>query len=280
MTTEHRAGQLASLARLEHLSLPAAARTAIDGYRALRALPVPPQPLPGADRRAITALADELARDALTGKHPAVPSLPLDVTAIAAARQAEQDSQDRANLTGDLRAAAAAVLCQVFYSESQQVIAAIQARHAEVMAELVQHARQVPEGTDDNVALEHGGELRVSYLAARDLVPIVTRLREAVHLVEDRLPPAPSDGIDWCLLFERTGLLAKTWLAPSMVTEHGALGSFEFYVSACKVPDYEWWCPAAGEVEERAEQLHQQMHASRVAELPAMPPRLRATSVF
>src|SRR5215831_16590402 len=116
---EHRAEQLTALAQLD-LALPAAARTAIGGYQSVMALAVPPQPQPGADQRATSALADELARDALTGKTPAVPSLPLDVTPITAARQAEQDARDRSALARELRASAAAVLCQAFTGTTGQ----------------------------------------------------------------------------------------------------------------------------------------------------------------
>jgi hypothetical protein len=278
--TEYRAERLAELAQLD-LALPAPARTAISGYQAVMAQALPPPPQPGAAQRAITALADQLARDALCGKHPAAPPLPLDVTPVAAARQDEEAARDRTALARELRASAAAVLCQVFYGDTgQQAIRAVQARHAETMAELCHHARQVPEGTDDQGALEAGGEVRVSYLAARDLAMLVTRLREAVQLIEDRTPAIEQDGLLLTLMFERSGRLHDTWLAPAGTSSHGALGSFGFYMSACREPAYEWWCPVTGDVEGRADELLSQRHADRVSGLPAAPPRMRAPSVF
>ena len=280
MSSEHRAGQLAALAQLDQLALPAAARTAITGYERIMALPFPQPPLPGADRRAIAALADELARDGMTGKSPAIPSLPLDVSAVTAARQAEQESLDRAGLHRELRAAAAAVLVTVFSGDTgQQAIHAVQGRHAKVMDDLCEHARQVPEGTDDRAALEHGGPIRVHYLAARDLAVTAAQLREAVQQIEDRPPAAVDDSLELCLMFEQTGGLYQTWMAPAGISSHGPIGTLEFYLSAGREPDYTWWAPTAAELAARAGQLRQQMHADRVAGQD-VPPRLRSAAVF
>jgi hypothetical protein len=266
--TETRAGQLAGLAHLDRLALPAPVTTAITGYENIMGLPVPAPPEYGADRRAITALADELARQAMLGKHPAAPPVPLDVTPIAAALQDDQAALARAALARELRAAAAAVLTQVFAGEAgQQVIRAVQARHAEVMAELISHARKLPEGADRDTALEAGGEIRDSYLAARDLTVLVAQLRLALALIED--PPVwMPDDLERCLAFERSGkLYATAWLAPSGISTHGSLGSLEFYLSACREP-YEWWLPTAAELDARATEAREVMHVNRLQGLP------------
>jgi hypothetical protein len=263
--TEHRAGQLAGLAQLEQLALPAAVATAISGYERIMALPVPAPPERGADRRAITDQADRLARDALTGKRPAVPSVPLDVSPVTRARQDDQAALDRAALARELRDAAATVLVQVFSGDSgQQVVGALQARHAEVMAELVRHARLLPEAVDQGIALEHGGEVRESYLACRDLTGLIAQLRQGAALIEDP-PTYMPDDLERCLGFEKTGrLYATAWLAPAGISTHGPLGSLEFYLSACRETDYEWWLPTHAEVEARAAQFRERQQAARV----------------
>jgi hypothetical protein len=265
ISDEYRAGKLAGLAQLD-LALPATVRAAITGYEAVMALPVPAPPHPGADRRAITALADELARDALTGKRPATVPQPLDVSPVTRARQADQDDHDRAALARELRAAAAAVLCQVFSGENgQQVIGAIQARHADVVDGLVKRARRLPPGADEASALETGGAHRADYLAARDAVADLARLREAIRLADHGTPPAPDDGLSLCSGWEQTGKLAATWLAPAGVTEHGPIGTLEFYLSAARDPDLRWWLPTAAEQRARIGELRGARQAQRLA---------------
>jgi len=265
-SADHRAEQLAQLAHFGQLTLPAPVTTAISGYEAVMASPAPPMPERGAEQRAIAALADELARQAMLGKQPASPPQPLDVTAITAARQADQDALDRVALARELREAAAAVLCQVFAgSNGQQVIGAIQARHAELMAELVRHAHLLPPGADDQAALEHGGEIRESYLAARDLAATITQLREAVRLVEDRTPFDMPDDLEITLAYERTGrLYREAWMAPISATTYGPLGSFQFWLGAAREPDWEFWLPSAAELQARAAQVREKMHTARV----------------
>jgi hypothetical protein len=263
VSDQYRAGTLAALPQLD-LALPAAVRAAITGYEAVMALPVPAPPQPGADRRAIAALADELARDALTGNRPAAPPQPLDVTAVTAARQAEQDGLDRAALARELRSAAAVVLCQVLDGENgQQVIGAIQARHADVVDGLVKRAKRLPPGADSVSALEAGGQHRADFLAARDAVAMLARLRDALRLVDGGTPPEPDDGLSFCSGWEQTGKLAGAWLAPSGTTTHGPLGTLEFWLSAAREADYRFWLPTTAELTARIAELHTTRHAQR-----------------
>jgi hypothetical protein len=265
ISDEYRAGKLAALAQLD-LALPAAARAAITGYEAVLALPVPAPPERGADRRAIADLADRLARDALLGKRPAAPPQPLDVTPVARARQDDQDALDRAALARELRSAAAAVLCQVFSGETgQQVIGAIQARHADLVDGLAGRARRLPPGADETTALEVGGAHRTDWLAARDAVAEMDRLREALRLVDPGTPPQPDDGLAFCSGFEQTGQLAReAWLAPSTTTTHGPLGSLEFWLGAARQEGYRFWLPTAAQQHERLAELRAARQAQRL----------------
>jgi hypothetical protein len=264
ISDEYRAGKLAQLAQAD-IALPATARNAITGYEAVLALPVPAPPYPGADRRAITALADEMARDALTGKRPAAPPQPLDVTPVSRARQDDQAALDRAALARELRSAAALVLCQVFSGETgQQVIGAIQARHADVVDGLVKRARRLPAGADETSALETGGQHRTDWLACRDAVAELDRLREALRLADPGTPPDPVEGIAITTAWER-GALARTWLAPAGTTKHGDLGTLEFWLSAAREDSYEFWLPTAAEQHGRIAELRAARQAQRLA---------------
>jgi hypothetical protein len=263
ISDEFRAGKLAELARLD-LALPVTARAAITGYEAIMALPVPAAPYPGADRRAVAALADELARQALTGKRPAAPPVPLDVSAITAARRDAEQADDRAALARELRVAAAAVLVQTLGGENgQQVIGAVQARHGDLVDGLVKRARRLPPGADEQTALETGGQHRADFLAARDAVAELNRLREALRLVDHGTPPEPVDGLAFCSGWEQSGALAGAWLAPTGTTIHGDLGSIEFWLSASRVDGYRWWLPSAAEQRERIAELRADRQARR-----------------
>jgi hypothetical protein len=265
VSDEHRAGTLATLAQAG-IALPATVRAAITGYEAIMALPVPAPPYVGADRSAIAALADELARDALTGKRPAAPPQPLDVTPVSRARQEDQAALDRAALARELRSAAAVVLCQVFGgANGQQVIAAIQARHADVVDGLVKRARRLPPGADEQTALETGGQHRTDWLGCRDAVTVLTRLREALRLVDPGVPPEPVDGLSFCSGWERSGRLAGTWLAPVGATTFGLLGSLEFWLAAGREQGFEWWLPSAAEQAARLAELRHDRQTQRLA---------------
>jgi hypothetical protein len=264
ISDEYRAAKLAALADLD-LALPATVRTAITAYEAVMALPVPAPPYPGADRRAISALAGELARTALTGKHPAAPAQPLDVSPVTRARQDDQDALDRAAVARELRSACGVVLCQVFSGENgQQVIGAIQARHADVVDGLVKRARRLPPGADEQTALETGGQHRADFLACRDAVAELSRLREAIRLADPGTPPGLDDGVSFCSGWERSGALAGTWLAPSGVTSFGPLGTLEFWLGAGREQGFVWWLPTAREQHARIGELRAARQAQRL----------------
>jgi hypothetical protein len=187
------------------------------------------------------------------------------VSPVTRARQDDQDDTDRAALARELRSAAAVVLCQVLSGENgQQVIGAIQARHADVADGLCKRARRLPPGADERSALETGGQHRADWLAVRDAVAILHRLREAIRLVDPGVPPAPDDGLSMCVGWERSGRLAQTWLAPIGATTFGPIGSLEFWLGAGREQGFEWWLPAAAEQAARLAELRADRHARRL----------------
>jgi hypothetical protein len=142
----------------------------------------------------------------------------------------------------------------------------MQARHREVMADLCQRARRLPPGIDDRVALEAGGQAREDYLAVRDLVGFAGRLRTALADL-DAPPTALPDGLERCLMFEKSGRLYRDgWLARTGDTRHGALGTFPFYLAYCReIPDDQWWLPTTAGVQQRAEEIRRERREQAAA---------------
>ena len=256
-------GRLVTLDSLG-IPLPAAVGRAIAAFTAAEALRVPAPPRPGVlVRQAMTGEADRLARQAAESARP---SFDLgDVSAVAAARAEEQAAADRQALATEVRDAAALVLAEAVAENAGQVIAAIQARHAEVVADLVKRARRLPPGASDVTALEAGGQHRADFLAVRDAVAELDRLRAAIRLADDGTPPDPDDGLSACSAWEQTGRLAGTWLAPAGVTTHGPLGSLEFWLDAAREDGYRFWLPTAAEQEVRLAELRADRQARRLA---------------
>jgi hypothetical protein len=256
-------GKLAALGGLG-VPLPPAVTRAIAAFGAAETLRMPGLPPPGEPaRQAIRDVAAGLARAAAQSPRPAFDL--GDVSAITAARMAEQEAIDRQALAVEVRDAAALVLGEAVAQNAGQVIAAIQARHAEVVADLVKRARRLPPGADDVSALEAGGQHRADFLAARDAVAELDRLREAIRLVDDGTPPAPDDGLAMCSGWERTGQLAGTWLAPAGVTTHGAVGSLKFWLDAARADGYEFWAPTAADQSARLAELRADRQGQRLA---------------
>jgi hypothetical protein len=115
-------------------------------------------------------------------------------------------------------------------------------------------------------ALEVGGQHRADYLAARDAVAELARLREALRLVDPGTPPAPDDGLSFCSGWERSGkLTARTWLAPVGATTFGALGTLESWLGAGREQGMEWWLPSAAEQHARLAELRHDRQTQRLA---------------
>jgi hypothetical protein len=254
-------GRLAALADLG-IGLPIKVTRAIAAFRAAEQIQVPAPPRPGVlTRQAAITEAGRLARQAAESARP---SFDLsDVSAVAAARAEEQAAADRQVLAQEVRDAAALVLAEAVAQSRGEVITAIQAKHRSIVADLCKRARRLPPGASEQTALETGGQHRADFLAARDAVAELARLREAIRPVDAGTPLEPDDGLSFCSAWERTGRLAGTWLAPAGVTTHGPPGSLEFYLSAARVPDYELWLPTAAEQAARLAELRADRQAQR-----------------
>jgi hypothetical protein len=256
-------GRLTALADLG-IPLPPGVKQAIGAFAAAEALRVPAPPRPGVlAREAMTGEADRLARQAAATARPTFDL--ADLSAIADARRQEQEAADRQALGVEVRDAAALVLGEAVAQSRADLIAAIQGKHHAIVADLCKRARRLPPGADDQSALEAGGQHRADYLAVRDHVAELARLREALRLVDSHPPPEPDDGLSFCSGWEKTGKLAATWLAATSTTTFGALGSLEFWLGAGREPGYEWWLPTAAEQSARLAELRAARQAQRLA---------------
>jgi hypothetical protein len=255
-------GQLAALADLG-IELPPAVTNAITAFGAAEQIRTPAPPRPGVlVRQAMTAEADRLARDAAASPTPSFDV--TDVSAITAARAEEQAIIDRQAFAAEVRDAAALVLAEAVTQARDEVTASIQHKHQAIVTDLVKRARRLPPGADDQTALEAGGQHRADYLTVRDHVAELARLRTALRSVDSHPPPEPVDGIAICSHWERSGALARSWLAPSGTSTHGDLGSIEFWLSAGREPGYEWWCPTSAEQANRIAELRADRQAQRL----------------
>jgi hypothetical protein len=258
---EYRAGQLAETLPPLGIGLPAQVRYAITAHEAAQRLRAPAPPLPGAATRAAGDAAIDLAHAACE-KRGVLPPLDAGIARIGAARAAEQRTLDEAELVREVKAAAGLVLVQAVAAQAAKIVASLQTRHREVIAELVERARRLPPGINDQVALERGGEVREDYLAARDLAALAGRLRDSLSIVEND-PPRSIDGLGICLMYERSSALYDHWLAPSGTTDLGTVGSFEFYLRAAHEAGLDWWLPSAAEWRQRCAEIVERHQADR-----------------
>lgn len=260
---EHRAAQLASLSALG-LELPAAVTKAIAGYEGSMAMRVPAPPQPGqAAWLAIADYATSLVERACTaGRAPAAP----DPGKIAAARAAEQAALDVAAVAAAIRGAAAVVLCRIADEHLRAVLAAIRAAHERAITELAGHARKLPPGADEQMALQQGGQVRTSYLAAVDLIGRAEGLRALFRFVED----APTSGyapdlLEQALSYLRTPLIYDRRVDTSGGTAWGPLGSIPFYLGVCREVDPgDWWLPTQDERDACVAAIHERRRVARV----------------
>jgi hypothetical protein len=260
------ADQLAALSQLDEVSLPREFLNMVATFKAAMELQ-PPALQPGTIGRATSDAALALVRRALDAKQPGVLP-PLDTSAISHARAAERDALDEAALVAEVQAVATALLAKAARDQQGQIAAALQQRHREVMSELAEHARQLPEGISDQQALELGEPTRTHYLTARDLVAAAEQLRAAL----DDLAPRTTvpDDLERCVSFIRTGFVYQHgWLPRAGETIHGPLGSFEFYLGyGREVPAGDWWLPTQDQAQGQAGRLRQQWQADKIKAQP------------
>jgi hypothetical protein len=228
------------------------------------AMRAPAPPLPGqAARQAIAEYAADLVKGAYAeGRAPATP----DPGRIAAAREREQAALDVADVVREIRTAAAAALGRVIDEHRQAVFAAIRAAFTEAITELTGHARKLPPGCDEQVALQQGGAIRVSYLAAMDLIIRCEALRELFRSVEDAEPGGYGDDLlELALTYLRTPLFYDSREDTSGTTRWGRYGTREFYLGACREADPgDWWLPTQDERDARAAGIVEQRRTAAV----------------
>jgi hypothetical protein len=264
-----RADNLAGLDGL-NVTLPGPVAGAIASYRA--SLTVLAGRVPVAGTLAAEAAAAEARRQAVAAAASAKPAFSLDPAPVTAARLREAELGDIQLLAAAIRDAAAGHLTETVEASMPAVIAALQNRHRELIADLVQRARRLPAGTDDEAALRAGGQVRTDYLAARDLVAEEDQLREALRTVEHAPPHGAPDPVMACLQYERTGELYRNhWRTRTWDLTHGQLATLPFWLSAGREPAFQWWLPNRRELDARIREFTSEQQARRVRAAQAVP---------
>jgi hypothetical protein len=268
-----RAAQLADLDTLR-VTLPGPVLGAIRAYRA--SVTVIAGRVPVAGTLTAEAASIEARRQAERAAAAARPAFTLDPAPVTAARRREEELADAGLLAAAIRDTAAAVLAETIQARMAAVTAALQARHRDLIADLVQRAKRLPPGTDDAAALETGGQVRTDYLHCRDLAAEEDQLREALRLVEHAPLSGTPDGLTACVQYEKTGELYRNhWQAPTWdLSRFGGLASLEFWLSAGREPAFQWWLPSRRELTARVREVTAEMQARRVraarAPVPSM----------
>jgi len=266
-----RARKMAALASHAGLTLPRAVLGAVAAYTA--SLKVRAPAVPAAGQLAAEAAEQAAARLVREAAASGAGFTPVDAAPVTAARLREAELADQAQLCAAIRDAAVVAVIAAFSRHAGGVLAALQARHAEVMGDLTRRARKLPPGCTEADALNLGGETRTHYLACRDLAAEQGALRDAAREVEAPGQPYRTD-VDPVLAaveYDRSGRLYRSWQGPGWVHAHGPPGSLEFYLVASREP-FEWWLPSRAEAEQRAAQVSAELRAERAAR--TMPSRV------
>ena len=146
------------------------------------------------------------------------------------------------------------------------MLAAIRAAHSQAITELTAHARRLPLGANEDMALQRGGAIREHYLAAVDLIIRAEQLRQLFRFVEDAQPGgyAP-DLMELAVTYLRTPLFYDTRLDTSSTTRWGDYGTVPFYLGACREADPgDWWLPTRRERDHRAAAIHEERRVAKV----------------
>jgi hypothetical protein len=261
MSTSSRAAVLATLPDLSLDGLPAELLRAVNAYTSALALQVlGPPPTPQAT---IEATATKVLHDAArTGSD----TIQIDPRPVTQARAAEALHLDQAAITRAVRDAAPAMLCQTVDQHRPQVIQALQRKHDAILGELVAAAHRLPGGITETAALDAGGQIRLDYLATRDLAAQAEQLRAVLTDVEDVPARGPLPTLmERCLTHIRSPILYAA--APS--DPFGQPGTLEFYRRLGRETEPgDWWLPTRAEQHARAVELAEQRRADEVAQLP------------
>jgi hypothetical protein len=255
-----RAAALATLPALGLDGLPAPVTRAVAAYTAALALR-PPDPPPAA-RAVIDALAVKaLAAAAANGSDV----IEIDPEPAMFARAAEARHADHTAILAAIRDRAPLALCTTVDQHRTQVIAALKARHAATLAELIPAARRLPPGITDQQALDQGGRVRTDYILSRDLAARAEQLR-AVHTdVLDVPARGPLPGmLEMALAYVRDPVLYD-----GQRDAYGQPGTCEFYRALARDVDADtFWLPTRPEQHARAEEI---IEERRLAGLLARP---------
>jgi hypothetical protein len=253
-----RAAVLAALPQLGLPGLPAQVTRAVVAYTAALALR-PPDPPPAA-RAVIDAVAVEaFAAAAAKGSD----TITIDPQPVAAARAAEAAHADHAQVLAAIRDRAPLALCTIVDQHRAQIIGALQAKHAEVLGQLVPAAHRLPDGIADRKALELGGQVRTDFLATEDLAAQAEQLRAILTEVEN-VPGRgqPPDGLEISLTY-----LRDTRLYDGPRDAHGEPGSRSFYRSLGRETEPgDWWLPTRAQQHARAGEVIEARRREGLAE--------------
>jgi hypothetical protein len=252
-----RAALVAALADpSRRIELPAPVLSAIRVWERVLALPVPAVPRPGSlVQEAITAQAAAVVATALKSRGNTVD--PGTVQAVAEAREREQDRADERALVIAVRAAAEQQLAHVSVAHQAAIIAALRARHRQVIAELIDAAGRLPEGAlTDGQVLRLDAPVRDAYLRSADLAAEAEVLLGDVRSVDGQAPSAALEPLARCLMHVRTPVVYEHWQVDGS-TAFGPVGSLLFYRAlAVAVPDPDqWWCPTLTEAVALADEM-------------------------
>jgi hypothetical protein len=255
-----RAGQLATALPAARITLPAEVQAALKAHAAAVAMTLPAPPRPGALASAATAQAAASAVQAAakTG------TITLDPAPVAAARLAETEARDRAELARAVLDAATAKVCAAADRHAQALTTSIQARHAETVRDLATLAAQLPPGVNDDLALETGDPLRERYLRARDLTSELSSLSALLLIIwpDDRFTGSPGD-LERAVSYLRDAPAAHRLY--EYIRTYPEPGSLEFWLRLLREhgPDAAW-CPRLPEAQARAAELAAQWREDRV----------------
>src|SRR5215472_8390523 len=187
------------------------------------------------------------------------------VIAQAAARAAEQNARDLAELASAAADAARLAVCVTVDRHAAALTRAVQHKHGEVVTELAALAAELPPDVDDRAALEHGDPLRARFLRARDLTAQLALLRDLLGIIWPgaafrTAPGSLEQAVTWC----RSPWAYDQWhLAPG---EPGSLAFVLWLVAGAGADAV--WCPTISQIETRVAQLIEEQRRDRIAALP------------
>jgi hypothetical protein len=157
------------------------------------------------------------------------------------------------------------MLCMICDQHRPQLISAVQARHDAILGQLVPAARRLPPGITDQQALDAGGQVRVDYIATRDLAAQAEQLRAVLVDVEDVPARGPLPGfLEMALTHIRD---PRIYDGPR--DAYGQPGTPGFYRALGRETEPgDWWLPTTAERHARAAEIIEQRRLDGIAAMP------------